>query len=180
MIYSKVFETNQEAGEIVVQFSDMMQYATSTILQSNEVDVRGELDFVKNYIDLHLKRFHYTVYIDYDEEGYMYSHRIVPMVLITLVENAIKHGSIDDPNYPLIIRASLIDDYFSFMVHNLKNLNPNGMEHKNTGIGVVNIEKRLAAVYQNGGYSLEKEETEEDYIVTFTVNFKETRKWLML
>ena len=176
MIYSKIFQTNKEAGEIVVQFSDMMQYATSTILQSNEVDVRGELDFVKNYIDLHLKRFDYSVYIDYDEEGYMLSHRIVPMVLITLVENAIKHGSIDDPNYPLIIRASLIDDYFSFMVHNLKNLRPNGMEHKNTGVGVVNIEKRLAAVYQNGGYSLEKEETEEDYIVTFTVNFKETKR----
>ena len=176
MIYSKVFEISQEAGEIVVQFSDMMKYATSSTLQANEVDVRGELDFVKNYIDLHLKRFHHTVYIDYDEEGYMYSHRIVPMVLITLVENAIKHGSIDDPNYPLIIRASLIDDYFSFMVHNLKNLNPNGMEHKNTGIGVVNIEKRLAAVYKNGGYSLEKEETEEDYIVTFTVNFKETKR----
>ena len=175
MIYSKVFETNQEAGEIVVQFSDMMQYVTSTKLQANEVDVSGELDFVKNYIDLHLKRFHYSVYIDYDEEGYMMSHRIVPMVLITLVENAIKHGQIDDPNFPLIIRASLIDDYFSFMVHNLKNLRPNGMEHKNTGIGVVNIEKRLAAVYKNGGYSLEKEETEEDYIVTFTVNFKETK-----
>ena len=176
MIYSKVFQTSKEAGEIVLQFSDMMQYATSTRLQANEVDVRGELDFVKNYIELHLQRFHYTVFIDYDEEGYMMSHRIVPMVLITLVENAIKHGSLDDPNYPLIIRASLIDDYFSFMVHNMKNLRPNGLEHKNTGIGVVNIEKRLAAVYQNGGYSLEKEETEDDYIVTFTVNFKETKK----
>ena len=176
MIYSKVFQTSKEAGEIVLQFSDMMQYATSTRLQANEVDVRGELDFVKNYIELHLQRFNHTVFIDYDEEGYMMSHRIVPMVLITLVENAIKHGSLEDPNYPLIIRASLIDDYFSFMVHNMKNLRPNGLEHKNTGIGVVNIEKRLAAVYQNGGYSLEKEETEEDYIVTFTVNFKETKK----
>ena len=176
MIYSKVFQTSKEAGEIVLQFSDMMRYATSTLLQANEVDVKGELDFVKNYINLHLQRFDHTVFIDYDEEGYMMSHRIVPMVLITLVENAIKHGSLDDPNYPLIIRASLIDDYFSFMVHNMKNLRPNGLEHKNTGIGVVNIEKRLAAVYKNGGYSLEKEETEDDYIVTFTVNFKETKK----
>lgn len=177
MIYSKVFKTNKEAGEIVVQFADMMKYATSTALQANEVDVRGELDFVKNYINLHLLRFHHSVYIDYDEEGYMMSHRIVPMVLITLVENAIKHGQIDDPNYPLIIRASLIDDYFSFMVHNLKNLKPNELDQKgNTGIGIVNIEKRLAAVYKNGGYTLEKEETKEDYIVTFTVNFKETKR----
>ena len=38
----------------------------------------------------------------------MLSHRIVPMVLITLVENAVKHGLIDDPNYPLIAKS-----YFS-------------------------------------------------------------------
>jgi two-component system, LytTR family, sensor kinase len=176
MIYSKIFQTNKEAGEIVIQFSDMMKYATSTKLQANEVDIRGELDFVKSYIELHILRFNHTVYIDYDEEGYMMSHRIVPMVLITIVENAIKHGYFEDPNFPIIIRASLIDDYFSFMVHNLKNLRPNELDQKgNTGIGIVNIEKRLAAVYKNGGYSLEKEETPEDYIVTFTVNFKETK-----
>ncbi len=177
MIYSKVRKANKEAGEIVIEFANMMRYATSTKLQENEVDVRGELDFVKDYINIHKQRFNNTVYIDYDEEGYMLSHRIVPMVLITLVENAIKHGLIDDPNYPLIIRASLIDNYFTFMVHNLKNLKPNGLNQKgNTGIGIINIEKRLKAVYQNGGYSLEKEETEEDYVVTFTVNFNETKR----
>lgn len=177
MIYSKVRKANREAGEIVIEFANMMRYATSTKLQADEVDVRGELDFVKEYLNIHKLRFNNTVYIDYDEEGYMLSHRVVPMVLITLVENAIKHGSIDDPNYPLIIRTSLIDDYFTFMVHNLKNLKPNGLDQKgNTGIGIINIEKRLAAVYKNGGYSLEKEETKEDYIVTFTVNFKETKR----
>jgi two-component system, LytTR family, sensor kinase len=177
MIYNKVRKANKEAGEIVIEFANMMRYATSTKLQANEVDVRGELDFVKEYLNIHKLRFKDAVYIDYDEEGYMLSHRIVPMVLITLVENAVKHGAIDDPNYPLIIRASLIDDYFTFMVHNLKNLKPNGLDQKgNTGVGIVNIEKRLAAVYKNGGYSLEKEETPEDYIVTFTVNFKETKR----
>jgi two-component system, LytTR family, sensor kinase len=177
MIYNRVRKANKEAGEIVIEFANMMRYATSTKLQADEVDVRGELDFVKEYLNIHKLRFRNAIYIDYDEEGYMLSHRIVPMVLITLVENAVKHGSIDDPNFPLIIRASLIDDYFSFMVHNLKNLKPSDLDQKgNTGVGIVNIEKRLAAVYKNGGYSLEKEETDEDYIVTFTVNFKETKR----
>ena len=176
MIYSKVRKANSEAGDIVIEFASMMRYATSTKLQENEVDVRGELDFVKEYINLHKLRFDNKVYIDYDEEGYVLSHRIVPMVLITLVENGIKHGLIDDPNFPLIIRVSLIDEVFSFMVHNLKNPKPHGFDKGSTGIGIVNIEKRLAAVYENGGYSLEKEETEGDYIVTFTVNFNETKK----
>lgn len=177
MIYSKVRKANKEAGEIVIEFANMMRYATSTKLQADEVDVRGELDFVKEYINIHKLRFNNMVYIDYDEEGYMGSYRIVPMVLITLVENAIKHGLFDDINHPLVIRASLIDNHFTFMVRNLKNLKPNGLDQKgNTGIGIINIEKRLAAVYKKGGYSLEKEETKEDYIVTFTVNFKETKR----
>ena len=99
------------------------------------------------------------------------------MVLITLIENAIKHGLIDDPNFPLNIRASLIDEVFVFIVHNLKNPHSEQiMDKGNTGIGIKNIIKRLDAVYKNKGYSLESENGEEDYIVTFTVDFNLIKK----
>lgn len=177
MIYSKVRAASKEAGNIVIEFADMMRYATSTKLQEDEVDLRGELDFVQQYLSLHKQRNQQNAHIDYDEEGYFSSHRIVPMVLITLVENGIKHGLIDDPNFPLKIRASLIDDVFVFIVHNLKNGHSDQiMDRGNTGIGIKNIIKRLDAVYKNGGYSLDSEDGEEDYIVTFTVDFNLIKK----
>ncbi|PWK18384.1 histidine kinase [Arcicella aurantiaca] len=177
MIYSKVRAASKEAGDIVIEFADMMRYATSTKLQENEVDLRGELDFVKQYLSLHKQRNQHNAFIDYDEEGYFFSHRVVPMVLITLVENGIKHGLIDDPNFPLKIRASLIDDVFVFIVHNLKNNHSDQiMDKGNTGIGIKNIIKRLDAVYSNGGYSLDSEDGEDDYIVTFTVDFNLIKK----
>jgi sensor histidine kinase YesM len=177
MIYSKVRAASKEAGDIVIEFADMMRYATSTKLQENEVDLRGELDFVQQYLSLHKQRNKQNAFIDYDEEGYFFSHRIVPMVLITLVENGIKHGLIDDPNFPLKIRASLIDDVFVFIVHNLKNNHSDQILDKgNTGIGIKNIIKRLDAVYSNGGYSLDSEDGEDDYIVTFTVDFNLIKK----
>lgn len=174
LIYSKVITSTKEvASELILDFSKMMQYATSTKMQEDTVDVNGELDFVKSYIKLFKARNRQGAYIDYEEEGYFGSHRVVPMVLITMVENALKHGLIDDPSNPIIIRASLIDDFFVFMVRNPKNPYPNDIAGKgNTGVGVPNIIKRLDAVYKNGGFTLESENLEDDYIVTFTVNYK--------
>ena len=174
LIYSKVITSTKEvAAELILDFSRMMQYATSTKMQEDTVDVNGEIGFVKDYITLFKARNRQGAYIDFEEEGYFGSHRVVPMVLITMVENAFKHGLIDDPNNPIIIRASLIDDFFVFMVSNPKNPYPNDVAGKgNTGVGIPNIIKRLDAVYKNGGFTLESEDLKDDYIVTFTVNYK--------
>jgi two-component system, LytTR family, sensor kinase len=150
----------------------MMQYATSTKMQEDTVDMNGEIDFVKKYLKMYKARNQQNAHIDYEEEGYFGSHRLVPMVLITIVENALKHGLMDDPENPLFIRVSLIDDFFVFMVRNLKNPYPKDVSGKgNTGVGIVNIIKRLNAVYQNGGFTLESEDLGDDYVVTFTVDY---------
>lgn len=174
LIYSKVITSTKEiAGDLILEFSAMMQYATSTKMQEDTVDVSGELEFVKRYLKMFKARNQHNAHIDYDEEGYMGSHRIVPMILITIIENALKHGLIDDPNNPLIIRVSLIDDFFVFMVKNQKNPHPHEIAGKgNTGVGIVNIIKRLNSVYKKGGFTLESEDLKNDYIVTFTINYK--------
>lgn len=174
LIYSKVITSTKEvAAELILDFSRMMQYATSTKMQEDTVDVDGEIGFVKDYLKLFKARNRQGAYIDFEEEGYFGSHRVVPMVLITMVENALKHGLFDDPNNPIIIRASLIDDFFVFMVCNPKNPYPNDIAGKgNTGVGIPNIIKRLNAVYKNGGFTLESEDLKDDYIVTFTINYK--------
>ena len=174
LIYGKILTASKHiAGEIILEFSAMMQYATSTKMQENTVDVSGEIDFVKRYLKMFKERNQHNAHIDYEEEGYMGSHRVVPMVLITIIENALKHGLVDDANHPLIVRASLIDDYFVFMVSNLKNPKPDNIKGKgNTGVGIVNIIKRLNAVYKKGGFTLESEDLKDNYVVTFTVNYK--------
>jgi two-component system, LytTR family, sensor kinase len=173
LIYGKIITSTKEvAAEMMLNFSGMMQYATSTKMQEDTVDMNGEIDFVKKYLKMYKARNQQNAHIDYEEEGYFGSHRIVPMVLITIVENALKHGLVDDPENPLFIRVSLIDDFFVFMVRNLKNPYPHDVSGKgNTGVGIVNIIKRLNAVYQNGGFTLESEDLGDDYVVTFTVDY---------
>ena len=174
LIHSKIITSTKEiASGVIVDFSEMMQYATGAKMQEDTVDLGGELKFVKLYLKLFKARNQQSAQIDFEEEGYFGSHRVVPMVMITMVENALKHGLIDDPKNPVIIRASLIDDFFVFMVRNPKNPYPDDLSGKgNTGVGVPNIIKRLNAVYKKGGFTLESEDLKDDYIVTFTINYK--------
>ena len=176
LIYGKIITSTKEiAGDMILEFSAMMQYATSAKMQDDTVDINGELEFVKRYLKMFKARNQHNAHIDYNEEGYMGSHRIVPMVLITIIENALKHGLVDDPNNPLIVRVSLINNFFVFTVSNQKNPYPNDVSGKgNTGLGIINIIKRLNAVYKKGGFTLESEDLKDNYIVTFTINYKLT------
>lgn len=177
MIFERVRKASREAGDIVLAFAEMLRYATSTKSQEDEVDLGGELDFVKQYIELHLQRFHYKVYIDFEEDGDFSYHRIVPMVLITIVENGIKHGFFDEPDIAFRIRATLMDEVFVFTATNKKNPYPNAIaDAGQTGIGIKNIKKRLLTTYPAEAHNLEIIESEEDYTVVFTVNFNLLKK----
>lgn len=175
MIYNEVRKVNSEMSEIVIQFAEMMRYSTSKAMQQDEVNLQGEIQFVEDFLEIQKRRFKDNLQLDYNIEGEIGSQRIVPMVLFTFVENAIKHGLYDDSDFPLFIRGNLFMDRFTFLVHNRKNLTPNGFDTGDTGISIVNLKKRLDSVYKNGGYSLDIEDLEDEFIVNFIVNFKEVK-----
>jgi two-component system, LytTR family, sensor kinase len=175
MIYENVRKVSG-AGDAVILLADMMRYSTSKTMQQDEVGLRGELDFIDGFLEIQKRRFKNALLIDYKKEGDVQSQRIVPMVIFTFIENAIKHGMNDDPEFPLIIRMSIIQDRFTFMVHNRKNMKTHDFDRGETGISLEILKKRLKAVYKNGGYSLTIDDLEEEFIVNFIVDFKEVKK----
>jgi two-component system, LytTR family, sensor kinase len=176
MVYNEVRKVNTDMSEIVIQFAGMMRYATSKAMQQDEVNLQGEFQFVEDFLEIQKRRFKDTLQYDYKIEGDVRSQRIVPMVLFTFVENAIKHGFYEDPEFPLFIRGNLFSDRFTFLVHNRKNPEPNGFDTGDTGISIINLRKRLDAVYKNEAYSLVIEDFEDEFIVNFKVNFKDIKK----
>lgn len=175
LIYEGVRKVNEGVGDTLIQFSDMMRYSTSKSMLQDEVGLKEELQFVNDFLDIQKKRFRNALLIDYNKEGNIQSQRIVPMVIFTFVENAIKHGMNDDPEFPLFIRESLIKDRFTFTVHNRKNPKPHGFDTGETGISLLSLKKRLDAVYKNGGYCLTIDDLEDEFIVNFIVNFNEVK-----
>ena len=176
MIYDRVRKVPGDVGDTLIQFADMMRYSTGKTMLQEEVGLKEELQFVDDFLDIQKKRFRDALLIDYTKEGDLQSQRIVPMVLFTFVENAVKHGQNDDPEFPLYIRMSIIKDRFTYIVHNRKNPKPHGFDKGETGISLISLRKRLDAVYKNGGYSLTIDDLAEEFIVNFIVDFNEVKK----
>jgi sensor histidine kinase YesM len=171
MLYSKVRGASKEAGNIILTFAEMMRYATSTRMQQDTVDLEGELDFVKQYLELQKQRFSNNIFIDFEESGDFSCYRIMPMVLITIIENSFKHGELSEPEYPLQIRAIIEDDVLTFSTWNLKRKDENPITDKGqTGIGMDNIKKRLKVVHGDA-QEICVIDDKDDYAVIFTLNF---------
>ena len=77
-------------------------------------------------------------------EGELEKHRIVPLLLITFVENAFKHGKTNDHQNPIDIRLHANNTNIQFDVSNKKT---SGIKEKSSGIGIQNIKNRLQLSY---------------------------------
>jgi LytS/YehU family sensor histidine kinase len=82
--------------------------------------------------------------VQFDVEGVLNGANIIPFVLITLVENAFKHGDLKTNESPIVIKIMVKDNQLYFYCRNKKKTGPKELS---TGIGLDNIKKRLELAY---------------------------------
>ena len=118
------------------------------LYESNEgkVELSDEIRYLKNYIELQKLRFKDKARIKFEVSGDIQNKTITPLVLISFVENAFKHGvAVDDEN-PIIIRINIESGKLFFQVINKK-----GKQNKDEtgGIGLQNVKRRLDLLYKD-------------------------------
>jgi two-component system LytT family sensor kinase len=142
-IYSSARKTAPEAAEAIMSLSQMMRYA----IQDNERTYTAlglEIEQTENLINLHRIRSGHTIYIVFDYEAGLEEVPIIPLILITLVENIFKHGNLQQEQKPAIVRISKEQGILSIETSNLIGMTS---KHSSHHIGLENIAKRLAIVY---------------------------------
>jgi LytS/YehU family sensor histidine kinase len=90
-IRALVDEDPQRARQAITELSNILRSS----IQVDKVEITSlekELDIVKDYLALEYIRFADRLKVVYEVEPKTLSHQIPPMMLQTLVENAIKHG----------------------------------------------------------------------------------------
>jgi sensor histidine kinase YesM len=133
------------------------------------VDFNEELNTVKDYLALESIRFEERLRISYDIDKNAQDFQIPPMMMQTLVENAIKHGVsklIDGGDVELV---AYVKDYFlTIQIRNSGRL-VNGVvkKPKQGGYGLANTKQRLKLIY--GGEASFKIYNENDKFVTTEV-----------
>ncbi|SKB67810.1 sensor histidine kinase [Daejeonella lutea] len=157
-IYSLAYQKSEKTPEAVLKLSEIMRYM---LYESNEnlVKLDDEIRYVENYIELQKLRFKEQVHIRFEIDGDTHSKKITPLVLISFVENAFKHGIATDKDNPLTIVLNVKSDKLFFQVINKKsNLN----KDDTGGIGLQNVKRRLDLLYK-GQYRLHIEDNEAVY-----------------
>jgi len=144
-IYSLVYKKSDEAPAAVMKLSSIMRYMFYDAT-TDKVPLEKEIEYLKSFIELQKLRIKNPDFVSLHIEGNAEGHSIAPMVLISFVENAFKHGS-RKQQPGIIVRLSALTDRINFEVINyLKKTTLSHNEHE-SGIGLTNIRRRLELMY---------------------------------
>ncbi|HON54337.1 MAG TPA: histidine kinase [Bacteroidales bacterium] len=169
-IYSLTATNQQEAQYAILSLSKLLRY----VLYDNDsafIPLSKEISFIQSYIELMSLRLSdkvkITVSLPEIQEGK--EIMIAPLLFITLIENAFKHGV--SPGEESVIDISIKMDNENKLICKIINtcFQKNEVSVNSPGIGLENLKKRLALIYP-GKYSLMTNKDEKYYISLLIIN----------
>ena len=170
-IHALVDINPEQAKDTILELSKMMRFV---LYEGNKqgVPLSRELDFIRHYVALMQLRYTNKVKITLDLPQSTSDRQIPPLILITFIENAFKHGiSYQHPSF-IEISVSEHDGAMQFSCRNSKGdtpLNP-PQGGKTGGVGLANIRKRLNLLYGHD-YALRIKNDAVTYSVEFSLPF---------
>jgi LytS/YehU family sensor histidine kinase len=166
-LYYLTTEKSDKAPQAILQLSEMLDYVMHSS-KSVFVPLEKELKQVENYIALELLRYEDRVNITTKLSGDLNKYEIGPMILITLIENAFKHGVM-----PIAGKAwikLIVEEQESGLMILISN-SASGTNPGN-GIGLENLRSQLHHLYKDG-YQLNVENTKSnEFSVNLILNHK--------
>jgi sensor histidine kinase YesM len=165
--YSKSLTCSEELSSAILTLSEIMRYSLNTKTNEPPPLLTEEVKQMNNVIAINQMRFGNRLQIQFNQTGELEGIRIIPLVLITLVENAFKHGELGNPDHPMTINLDISEyqESLQFSIFNLKKTGPKDRSH---GIGLENIRRRLQLVYGDDA-SLNITDTPTTYTITLHI-----------
>ena len=142
-----------------MQLSDLLRYA---MYETNKPKVRldGEVEFMRNYIDLMKLRCNEMTTVNCQFSIVNSQLEVAPLLYISLIENAFKHGMNSNAPATIDICLEQQDDTLIFLCDNTNNPKPT-KDRSGSGIGLENTRRRLDLLYP-GRYIWEQAITPEN------------------
>jgi LytS/YehU family sensor histidine kinase len=165
-LYALISVCPDKAQEAVHQLSSLLRYV---LYENNQtVRVADELKFIDNYVKLMKLRLGSNITINTTlDAGDCANMQIAPLVFISPVENAFKHGNTGAADAHIDIAILCHDSIVNCMIVN--SYNPQAQPEKQSGIGIQNLRKRLELIY--GEYAnIKTDASDGTYCFTMTID----------
>lgn len=142
-IYSYSIEKPNETPELILMLSDNLKHV---LYESNEktISLEKEIHFIDNYIKFQTIRTEGVKQINYSKTIDSLQEQIAPLLLITIIENAFKHSTL---NSEINVDIKVHDGVLNFTCEN--DFDKEKVTTTDLKIGLQNLEKRLELIYKD-------------------------------
>lgn len=162
--YSDLYDTRPKEAADILKLSEMLRYVTYEN-ENDRVLLRDEIVFLQHYIDLFQRRFDDNIAVEFRYPKDVKEYRIPSLLLIHFVENAFKHGILDDENQPVTIDIRIENGRLLFTSANHYRKSEHYDER---GIGQKNIIQRLTIMFPDD-HILKVNQDENSYTVILNI-----------
>lgn len=168
-IYALIDSGPIRAKSSIHSLSKMMRYLLHDSA-TNKVPLAKDIVFLERYIELMLLRVDSNLTLEKSFPLINQPIQIAPLLLISFIENAFKHGI--DAVQPSIIKINLAIEKDAIHYSVINSSFPKNEKTTDSGIGLENLKKRLELVYPNR-FELHQEESNNVYTAKLILNFKD-------
>jgi sensor histidine kinase YesM len=168
-LYYLAFTNSPNTTEVIAKLSQMMRYM---IYDSNhsKVHLSKEIEYMQNYISLERLRLNNDIPICFEIKGNPQQVLIAPLIFITFLENAFKHGvGNNNPGSWVKIHVEIMGSNCVYKVENSKLATNGKVVDGKSGIGLQNVQRRLDLSYP-GKYQLKVDDEKEKYAVQLNLH----------
>lgn len=175
-IYALVTFDTDKAQKAIQDLSKLLRH----VLYENQgtfVSLSKEIDFIQNYIELMRIRLTDNVSVSINIQVDKNSQtQIAPLIFISLIENAFKHGI--SPVEPSFISINISENKNEVLCEIINSNHPKNYTDKSgSGIGLEQVKKRLELLY-HGQYEWKKGINENGSIYSSILSIKTNNKYI--
>lgn len=163
-IYALAVKRSDATADAVSRLSTIMRYVI-TESESEMVLLEKEIGYINDFIELQKLRLTEKTKVVFTNEGITAGKKIVPLLLISFVENAFKYGVSTEQDVVILVKIEIRGDELNLKVVNAKV----AMHHSRHegGLGLESARQLLEHFYRNQ-YTLSISENK----TTFNVDLK--------
>lgn len=144
-LYGISLQYPERTSDMIMKVSQLMRYQVENG-NKEFVSLQEELEFISSYIELEKERVGYRCDIDFQQDvDFESNYKIAPMLLITFIENAFKHGTCTIENCYVNIKIKTSEEKIYLVISN--SIPTKKKKIVSTKIGLKNTMERLAILY---------------------------------
>jgi len=157
IIKALVDEDPAKAKNSINKLSNILR-SSLTAAKNKTIAFREEFQTIQDYLELEKLRYEERLNIIFNVPAEVLPIQVPPIMVQTLVENAVKHGIIKVINQGFVeLTAKLDGDYLRIIIRNSGTLG----NLESGGLGVINTRQRLEILYpKNHSFDIRQAETD--------------------